>query len=286
MGKPPAFQFYVGDWLKDPALTMCSPATRGIWIDLLCAMHESDRSGQLSGTPEQLARVARCTPVQLSHALQELGDSHTADVTDRNSIVTLENRRMRREFQARKDAAERQKRHRGKVEINSHGDVTQKSHPPSSSSSSPSGRKAKTPPSPPAAGGNRGVGKKLGGVPEKNGRGRTADLPGPAIPGSLDTPEFRAAWQEWLTHRKEKRQKLTPTAIKRQLATLEKMGVKRATAAIEHSVANGYTGIFEPDPAKQSTGRARTDQAARRRAEKRGRDFEEPDTPLPEAFAR
>ena len=46
--KLPAIHWYTGDWMKDPRLSRCSPATRGIWADLLCAMHEDDRSGSLS----------------------------------------------------------------------------------------------------------------------------------------------------------------------------------------------------------------------------------------------
>jgi len=63
--KLPAFQFYPGDWLKDAALARCTPATRGVWMDLLCAMHDLNRSGELRGTADQLARLARCQTVDL-----------------------------------------------------------------------------------------------------------------------------------------------------------------------------------------------------------------------------
>lgn len=99
--KLPAFQFYTGDWLKDPRLSMCSAMTRGIWIDFLCAMHELDRVGELRGTTDQLARVARCSPVEVVQALDELSASKTADVTERNGVHTITNRRMRREFDDR-----------------------------------------------------------------------------------------------------------------------------------------------------------------------------------------
>ncbi len=45
--KLPAFQFYPGDWLKDPAVRSLPLEARGLWIDLLCIMHESDRRGYL-----------------------------------------------------------------------------------------------------------------------------------------------------------------------------------------------------------------------------------------------
>lgn len=72
-----------------------------------------------------------------------------------------------------------------------------------------------------------------------------------AVPVTLATAEFLDAWAEWLRHRREKRQTLTPTAARRQLAKLAGMGPARAIAAIHHSVANGYQGIFEPSDQQQ-----------------------------------
>ncbi len=43
----PSFQFYPGDWLTDTSLRMCSPETRGVWIDLLCHMHMANERGFL-----------------------------------------------------------------------------------------------------------------------------------------------------------------------------------------------------------------------------------------------
>lgn len=110
--KLPYFPFYPGDWLKDPQLTLCCAATRGIWIDLICAMHELDRVGELRGTAEQLARTARCLPVELVLALNELRDTKAADVSERNGVWVVVNRRMRDEHNKRKSNAERQLKHR------------------------------------------------------------------------------------------------------------------------------------------------------------------------------
>lgn len=112
--KLPWFHFFTGDWLKDPALSLCSPATRGVWIDLICAMHELGRVGELRGTTEQLARLARCQPAELESALTELQTTGAADVTERNKIVTVENRRMKKEHNERNGNALRQERFRAK----------------------------------------------------------------------------------------------------------------------------------------------------------------------------
>ena len=94
-------RFDVGAWLKDPAISSCSESTRGIWFDLLCAMFESDQCGQLSNTLQVIARLGRTTVPKLRKALAELSATNAADVTFRNSNVTVVNRKMRREFEVR-----------------------------------------------------------------------------------------------------------------------------------------------------------------------------------------
>ncbi|MFA5754215.1 MAG: hypothetical protein WC905_02605 [Patescibacteria group bacterium] len=118
-------QFYTGDWLKDPRLSMCCPSTRGIWIDLLCALHESGRSGIIQGTPEQLSRLCRSTTLEFDQALAELKSTNTADVTERHGVVTVTNRRMKKDAIDRADNALRKKRSR--VSRQCHSDVTEKS---------------------------------------------------------------------------------------------------------------------------------------------------------------
>lgn len=77
-----------------------------------------------------------------------------------------------------------------------------------------------------------------------NKRARRFDAASVELPFS--TTEFREAWQSFVQHRIEKRNALTPTAAKRQLAQLREIGENRAIIAIRHSVAQGWTGIFEP----------------------------------------
>lgn len=101
VSKQPYIPFYTGDWLKDPAISVCTPATRGVWIDLLCAMHEHGRSGELCGTATQLARLARCETSELIQALTELQTTSAAEVQNRNGSWTIANRRMQREASTR-----------------------------------------------------------------------------------------------------------------------------------------------------------------------------------------
>jgi len=48
MAKLPSFQFYPGDWMKDPDLRRCSHAAKGVLIDALCLMFESRERGYLA----------------------------------------------------------------------------------------------------------------------------------------------------------------------------------------------------------------------------------------------
>lgn len=94
---------------------MLSPAARGIWWDFICVMHESDRSGMVTGSRPMLARLVRCSTDELSGALNEIQMCKTGDVIQSdNGIVTVINRRMRREAMEREMAAKRQQNHRAR----------------------------------------------------------------------------------------------------------------------------------------------------------------------------
>jgi hypothetical protein len=72
----------------------------------------------------------------------------------------------------------------------------------------------------------------------------------PPLALPFDSADFVLFWSNWEQHRKEKKAKLTPTGKKMQLEKLKDMGEHRAIAALKYSLANGWTGIFEPDQAK------------------------------------
>ncbi len=46
MGKRPSFQFYPNDWTGDVALQSCSLAAQGLWINILCRLHNSPVYGK------------------------------------------------------------------------------------------------------------------------------------------------------------------------------------------------------------------------------------------------
>lgn len=124
--KLPYLALYVGDWLSDEALTLCSPAARGVWIDFLCMMHKRDRCGVLIGSREQLSQIGRCPAVHLDRVLSELQTTGAADISERDGVVTVVNRRMKREAKDRTDNKLRQQRYRESESSN--GELTPLSH--------------------------------------------------------------------------------------------------------------------------------------------------------------
>ncbi len=69
---------------------------------------------------------------------------------------------------------------------------------------------------------------------------KSAELP-------FTSDAFRTAWLAWCNHRLEIHHKLTPTTVAQQLKRFAAWGEARTIAAIEHSIANGWRGCFEPD---------------------------------------
>ncbi len=94
--KRPSFQFYPADWRKDPLLSTCSLAARGLWIELMCVAHESAEYGHLSindkpMTLQQLARTVGETPAAVGKLIEELEQS---GVFSRNEQGSIFSRRM------------------------------------------------------------------------------------------------------------------------------------------------------------------------------------------------
>jgi hypothetical protein len=63
----------------------------------------------------------------------------------------------------------------------------------------------------------------------------------------FESEAFCKAWESWEQHRREIKKKLTPTAAVKLLDKMRGMGEARAIAAINHSIANGWTGLFEEE---------------------------------------
>lgn len=94
--KQPAFLLYIGDWKRDPALSICSPATRGIWIDFVCSMWDA-KVDRVSGTAQDLSRLCRCSEGEMVDAVHELALKNAADIEEQNGFFTVICRRLRKQ---------------------------------------------------------------------------------------------------------------------------------------------------------------------------------------------
>jgi hypothetical protein len=104
----PAFQFYPGDWLKDPALRSLPPEARGIWIDMLCIMSESPRRGVLchvSGTPINEDELSRMIGVDKVNLLSNLRAMERVSLFSREGSGAIFCRRMLRDEDVRQRRA-------------------------------------------------------------------------------------------------------------------------------------------------------------------------------------
>ena len=89
-------KWFFQDWLSDPHLSMCSPATRGIWKDLLSNMVLAGVY-EFEVDPISLARICRCTPEELTASIKELIRTKTAEDHEQNGNRFIRSRRLYRE---------------------------------------------------------------------------------------------------------------------------------------------------------------------------------------------
>ena len=106
--KRPSFQFYPSDWLRDTALRTCSTGARGLWIDMICYMHEGTPYGHMKVgdkviLPENLARMVGETLEVVQGWLGELKEAGVYDLTEEGVICS---RRMIRDESIRNARAE------------------------------------------------------------------------------------------------------------------------------------------------------------------------------------
>jgi hypothetical protein len=63
--KRPSFQFYPGDWSANPNLKRCTFAERGIWLEVMCLMHDQEPYGTLRWPLKEIAQAVGCKPADL-----------------------------------------------------------------------------------------------------------------------------------------------------------------------------------------------------------------------------
>lgn len=76
--------------------------------------------------------------------------------------------------------------------------------------------------------------------------------PIPPLPSSIDTPAVRAAWDEFVQYRRQRREPMTALTAKRHFTMLEKLGPVDAERSIRQSLAGEWRGLFPPKGAAKT----------------------------------
>jgi uncharacterized protein YdaU (DUF1376 family) len=97
--KQPFFKFFPSDWRSDPALRSCSLAARGLWMEMICLMHEADPRGylMLNGRPASVRQLANLCGAPLKETSELVTELEEAGVFSRDEDGNIFSRRMRRE---------------------------------------------------------------------------------------------------------------------------------------------------------------------------------------------
>lgn len=105
--KRPSFQFYPGDWLNDAALRMVSIGARGLWIEMMCLMHQGSEYGYLkvNGKVILSSNLARMSGGTLSEVEGYLAELESAGVFSRDEQGCIFSRRMIRDEKIREARA-------------------------------------------------------------------------------------------------------------------------------------------------------------------------------------
>lgn len=95
----PWLKFYPSDWRADPALRVCSIGARGLWMEMLCIMHEATPRGSLlvNGRAVTDRQLANLCGVPARDALVLVSELDEAGVFSRDADGTIYSRRIRRD---------------------------------------------------------------------------------------------------------------------------------------------------------------------------------------------
>jgi len=213
--KRPSFQFYPADWLRDTALRSCSMGARGLWIDMICFMHEGNPYGHLKvGNKVILStNLASMVGATLKDVIDWLEELHQAGVYELGDNGTIYSKRMVRDEILRNKRAEGGKLGGNPAlkvnhDDNSKVEIEDKQKPTPSSSSSSSSTTSST---------------------KKN----TVAPP---------TGVTDSVWQDWLILRKTKRAAVTQSALDGIAREASKAGIS-LQEALETCCMRGWSGF-------------------------------------------
>ena len=257
------YEWMFNDWLGSGTRAAMTLNDRAIYRDLLD--HQA-ASGSLPDDSQTLANMAMCSVGQMEAFVQRYGDklfpigedgARRNEKLQANRDAILARRNKRRSAGAKGAEA----RWHGKRNSNANGNAIGKRNADAMASHSQNhNQKNKEPPKPPGG----GLGSSFWPVVVQ------------VLPPSMRTDALRDAWLEYEQHRRDKRSRMTRKSAEKQAKALAEINdEQRAIRAIDHSIASGWTGIFEgrgpsggdSSPAGNRPGQRRADEARRQGAE-------------------
>ena len=136
-GKAPSRQWYFKDWLGDGELQMTSASTRGIWMNLLCAMMDESlkkrygKDGILKLNIVRLTRLGRCNQDEAELFFEEAEECGFCEFNrDIDGTFTIKSRRIMRESKQRERWRNRKEKQRQRDEKGRYvTDKSKESHP-------------------------------------------------------------------------------------------------------------------------------------------------------------
>lgn len=108
------------------------------------------------------------------------------------------------------------------------------------------------------AGRRRTTKRDTNGAQHKKEEYKKEEIPSLTLPSEIDTFEVRSALQRWLSHKAERRQSYKTTGLRMLIAQLAKLSPERIVSAIDWSISQNYSGIFE-QRASSTPARAKVD---------------------------
>ena len=234
--KSPAFSMYASDWLGSTRIHLMTPAQEGAYFRLLChAWNDPDCS-----LPDDDAALA---------VLSRLGDEwqNGASVLIRKCFETHPKIEQRLHNPRLTDERIKQRKRARKAKANalkSWGDGSSrgkkrgcKRSAKRTANNSANGMQNDCLPSPSPS-------------PSPSPKETPNGVSNPPLPPELDTPEFLAAWQQWVDVRIEIKKPLKATGakacIKKLLGWAIEGGVALAIESLDNSSAGGWQGLFDP----------------------------------------
>jgi len=69
--KRPSFQFYPADWQANSNLRRCSFEEKGLWLEVICLLHDQETYGVAHWTLRELAQAIGCAPAKLKGLVEK-----------------------------------------------------------------------------------------------------------------------------------------------------------------------------------------------------------------------